>query len=220
VTTSLNALTVAGGGSVNGSTIDMANMYATTCGGNGNEAVFSYVLPAGQTLRLWQSQNSYDSRHETRWGGDCPGDNVVQCTDDPDTLEHAWHNDQGVATTVYFILDSFSSGSGEFTLSWAVEDNWGVEEGEVRLAGGASASAGRVEVFHSGEWGSVCDDGFGAAEADVVCRQLGFEGAQNVNCCAEYGEASGAIWLGACARARVRHCRCCSLPPLLALPLR
>ena len=31
-----------------------------------------------------------------------------------------------------------------------------------------------MEVRHGGSWGTVCDDGFGQAEADVICRQLGF----------------------------------------------
>ena len=104
----------------NGDTSGSGDNYQLLCGGHGNEAMFSIQLQPGQSIDIGMDDNSYDSRHETSWGGSCPGQNVVACTDDPDTARHQWTNDQGSPQAVFFVIDAYSSGSGSFTLSWSV----------------------------------------------------------------------------------------------------
>ncbi|KAK2835652.1 hypothetical protein Q5P01_016136 [Channa striata] len=69
------------------------------------------------------------------------------------------------------------------------------EEGFIRLAGGQDYSQGRVEIFHNGVWGTVCDDGWDMNEAQVVCRQLYFPGAREASQSAAHGSGEGNIWM-------------------------
>lgn len=111
----LAALTSPYTGSISGSTDDVS-----TCGRGGDEVFFIDLLP-DMRIDIGQDSNTFDSKHSTRWGGACPGDNSVRCTDDPDTTRHHWTNNQGQTERVYFILDSYSSSAhGDFVLSWTV----------------------------------------------------------------------------------------------------
>ncbi|KAI5086248.1 scavenger receptor cysteine-rich type 1 protein M130 [Silurus meridionalis] len=65
----------------------------------------------------------------------------------------------------------------------------------VRLVNGGSRCAGRVEVLHEGQWGTVCDDNWDMREAAVVCGELHCGEAVNVRYVAHFGEGSGPIWI-------------------------
>ena len=49
----------------------------------------------------------------------------------------------------------------------------GCPNGEIRLANGANATEGRVEICLSNQWGTICDQLWDVNDARVVCRQLG-----------------------------------------------
>ncbi|KAK7158083.1 hypothetical protein R3I93_009320 [Phoxinus phoxinus] len=46
------------------------------------------------------------------------------------------------------------------------------EHQAVKLIGGRDRCAGRVELVHSGQWGTVCNDDFDIKSGQVVCAQL------------------------------------------------
>ncbi|XP_034714136.1 lysyl oxidase homolog 3B isoform X2 [Etheostoma cragini] len=67
---------------------------------------------------------------------------------------------------------------------------------KVRLSGyPRKHNEGRVELFYKGEWGTICDDDFSIANANVLCRQLGFISATGWTHSAKYGKGQGKIWL-------------------------
>ena len=68
---------------------------------------------------------------------------------------------------------------------------------QIRLRGSNSSHEGRVEVYHRGQWGTICDDHWGFREATVVCRMLNYSAAVYAVRYAYFGEGNSTfpIWM-------------------------
>ncbi|XP_074874874.1 scavenger receptor cysteine-rich type 1 protein M130-like [Buteo buteo] len=66
---------------------------------------------------------------------------------------------------------------------------------KIRAVGGEDRCSGRVEVWHRGSWGTVCDDSWDMRDAEVACRQLGCGPVMSALHEAAFGMGTGPIWL-------------------------
>jgi len=102
-------------------------------------------------------------------------------------------------------LDNVQCSGQEWNIAYCLHSGWGnhscmhradvsVVCPSLRLIGGPGPHEGRLEVYYNGIWGTVCDDKFDNADANVVCYMLGYgHSGRSIN--NRYGAGSGRIWL-------------------------
>eukprot|EP00058_Branchiostoma_floridae_P007104 XP_002592592.1 hypothetical protein BRAFLDRAFT_68915 [Branchiostoma floridae] len=119
-------------------------------------------------------------------------------------------------------LDNLACGGSETNIGNCSHNGWGSHNcghsedagvvclKSIRLVGGSSFMEGRVEVYHGGQWGTVCDDEFDWNDANVVCQELGYGGPAEARSGAAFGAGAGPIWLDnvACvgSEANIEYC--------------
>ena len=50
-----------------------------------------------------------------------------------------------------------------------------------------------MEVYHDGQWGTICDKNWGDQAAEVVCKELGYSGAMFATKKAYFGKGTGPV---------------------------
>ncbi|XP_060563145.1 deleted in malignant brain tumors 1 protein-like [Ruditapes philippinarum] len=148
-------------------------------------------------VRLMNGSNPYEGRlevwHDGSWGTVCDGGFTVLSATVVCKMLHYPHTDPLVIMSTHFgagklpiKLNDVKCTGTETSLqqcphrscgsnNCSHSENVGISCTQVRLVNGSSQYDGRLEVWHDGSWGTVCDDGFTALSARVVCDMLNYQ---------------------------------------------
>ncbi|XP_078658074.1 scavenger receptor cysteine-rich domain-containing group B protein-like isoform X2 [Branchiostoma floridae x Branchiostoma belcheri] len=197
------------------------NTHSSTCSPNSHVAGAVCL----EKIRLWGGPVPHQGRLEfssrdgiwapvcgTKWGEE---EFRVACRHlgFPGLVTGVWARDHFPNATGGIIQYSPSCTGNENTL-WGCEsqldscthyDDIGLLcESSVRLSGGSSRAQGRVEIYHDGTWGTICDvpnrpsweRWWRDKQARVVCQELGYLSADVVYGPGSYGDGNDLpVWL-------------------------
>jgi hypothetical protein len=110
----LASLTSPFSGTTVGYTDDIA-----TCQTGYPDRIFYVDVANGCSVDIWESTNNYDEYEYMGYGATCPGTTTINCWDNDVLAHNIWTNTTGSTQRVWYIQDGYS-GSGTFTLNWAV----------------------------------------------------------------------------------------------------
>ncbi|XP_041065192.1 deleted in malignant brain tumors 1 protein-like [Carcharodon carcharias] len=134
---------------------------------------------------------------------------LSQCRSDSERIKYCDHGeDAGVVCSEPEVTVQQSHRSKNFVRETDSEQR-------LRLVGGNNNCSGRVEVLRNNTWGTVCDDSWNIADANVVCGQLGCGSAVLAPAGAAFNEGKGVIWLNEvkCTGSESFLSDCASSPP-------
>ncbi|XP_060570318.1 deleted in malignant brain tumors 1 protein-like, partial [Ruditapes philippinarum] len=146
------------------------------------------------SVRLVNGSNQYEGRlevwHNGTWGTVCDDGFKKLSASVVCKMLHYAQADPVVFRSNYFStlprhLDNVECTGSETILSQCSHNGWGqhncghsevvsISCTPVRLVNGSNEYEGRLEVWHDGSWGTVCDDEFDTLSASVVCKMLGY----------------------------------------------
>jgi CD163 antigen len=109
----------------------------------------------------------------------------VGCRGTEATIDKCGHSGWGVLSSSC----SYSTGAGVVCRESNETTNI-----QVRLFGGVPNLMGQVQLGYHGLWGTVCGSNWDIREAQVVCRQLGYDKAVAATYKSAFGKSTGHVW--------------------------